>query len=33
MAAVKLNYIAYTVRNFEKDGKKKGRWLEIGMAA
>ena len=30
--AGKPDYIAYTVRDFEKDGEKKGRWLEIGAA-
>jgi hypothetical protein len=30
--ADKPEYIAYTVRNYEKDGKKEGRWLEIGAA-
>ncbi len=30
--ATKPDYIAYTVRDFEQDGEKKGRWLEIGAA-
>jgi hypothetical protein len=30
--AEKPEYIAYAVRNFEKDGEKKSRWLEIGAA-
>jgi hypothetical protein len=30
--AEKPSYTAYTVRNYEKDGEKQGRWLEIGAA-
>lgn len=30
--AEKPEYIAYTVRDFGKDGEKKARWLEIGAA-
>jgi hypothetical protein len=30
--AEKPTHIAYAVRDFEKDGKKDSRWLEIGAA-
>ncbi len=30
--AEKPSYIAYIVRNYEKDGEKQGKWLECGAA-
>jgi hypothetical protein len=30
--AGKPDFIAFTIKDFEKDGEKKARWLEVGAA-